>query len=238
MINQQDPNASGRTLLHHACSSGDLDTVNLCLNGGADLNAQDELGFTPLLVAVSAGKIDVVRALVGGGADVTKGNNKDATPLHYAASKGWVQVRISFGLLSLFQHVSCPLLIMNFFNEQIGDLLIQRGADVNARDKANQLPLHRAASVGSSTFIKLLTTLREDQPKPRLNLADRAGNTPLHLACESGHAQAAAVLIEAGADRQRTNSESLRPEELNEVGDQESRRMRSYIASRCGPLEE
>lgn len=120
---------------------------------------------------------------------------------------------------------------------QIGDLLIQRGADVNARDRANQLPLHRAASVGSSAFIKLLTAPREDGPKPRLNLADRAGNTPLHLACESGHAEAAAVLIEAGADRQRTNSDGVRPEELNEVGDQESRRMRSYIASRCGPLE-
>jgi ankyrin repeat protein len=29
------------------------------------------------------------------------------------------------------------------------------------------------------------------------------GNTPLHLALESGHGDAAVVLIEAGADRER-----------------------------------
>ena len=33
----------------------------------------------------------------------------------------------------------------------------------------------------------------------------RTGNTPLHLAMESGHAQAAVLLIEAGADRDRVS---------------------------------
>lgn len=36
---------------------------------------------------------------------------------------------------------------------------------------------------------------------------DRAGNTPLHLAIESGHAELAVVLIEGGADRERGDSE-------------------------------
>jgi len=31
------------------------------------------------------------------------------------------------------------------------------------------------------------------------------GNTPLHLALESGHGDAAVVLIEAGADRERVS---------------------------------
>lgn len=203
----------------------------MLLNKGIDINVQDELGFTPLLVAVSAGKMDVVRALVGHGADVKIPTAKDAAPLHYAASKGWVQV----SPLTFLLFYSCVMLIG--IGYQIGDLLLQRGADVNARDRANQLALHRACSVGSSPFVKLLTTFPSES-KPRLNLADRAGNTPLHLACESGHAEAACVLIEAGADRQRTNADGVRPEELSDVGDQESRRMRSYIASRCGPLEE
>jgi 26S proteasome non-ATPase regulatory subunit 10 len=38
-------------------------------------------------------------------------------------------------------------------------------------------------------------------------LQDRAGNTPLHLAIESGHAELAVVLIEGGADRERGDSE-------------------------------
>lgn len=33
-----------------------------------------------------------------------------------------------------------------------------------------------------------------------------SGNTPLHLAVESGHADAAILLIEAGADRTRVST--------------------------------
>lgn len=45
----------------------------------------------------------------------------------------------------------------------------------------------------------------EGRPKTRLNTADRAGNTPLHLAMESGHGEAAVILLEAGADRERVS---------------------------------
>lgn len=37
----------------------------------------------------------------------------------------------------------------------------------------------------------------------------RPGNTPLHLAFESGHGEAAVVLLEAGADRERVSSSDL-----------------------------
>lgn len=39
------------------------------------------------------------------------------------------------------------------------------------------------------------------------DIQDRAGNTPLHLAVESGHAECAVALIEGGADRERGDSE-------------------------------
>ncbi|EIM88339.1 ankyrin, partial [Stereum hirsutum FP-91666 SS1] len=117
----------------------------------------------------------------------------------------------------------------------IGKFLISRGADINARDKANQLPLHRAATTGSTGFITLLLhPPGEGHPKPRLNTGDRLGNTPLHLAMESAHAEAAALLVEAGADRSRTNLDEQTPEELEGVGGQEQKRARDYLASRCG----
>ncbi|KAI0714277.1 ankyrin repeat-containing domain protein [Cerioporus squamosus] len=150
---------------------------------------------------------DVVKELLGAGADVNAKNDKGLTPLHYAASKARVE---------------------------IGKLLISRGADINAKDRANQTPLHRAATTGSTGFINILLKPPEGSPKTRLNTADRVGNTPLHLAMESAHAEAACLLIEAGADRERTNVDGEMPEDLEGVGGQEQRRAKAYVIERCG----
>ncbi|KAF9500083.1 ankyrin [Pleurotus eryngii] len=117
---------------------------------------------------------------------------------------------------------------------EIGRFLISRGADVNAKDKANQHPLHRAATTGSVGFIKLLLESANPPAKVRLNTADRIGNTPLHLAMESGHAEAAVLLINAGADRDRTNQDGLTPEQVDGVGEIEQRQVRKYVAEHCG----
>lgn len=73
--------------------------------------------------------------------------------------------------------------------------------------------------------MQLLLNPPEGRPKTRLNGQDRAGksrlsldawysrlqlvltsgNTPLHLALESAQGDAAVVLIEAGADRERVS---------------------------------
>ncbi|KIP08029.1 hypothetical protein PHLGIDRAFT_70090, partial [Phlebiopsis gigantea 11061_1 CR5-6] len=116
----------------------------------------------------------------------------------------------------------------------IGRLLVARGADINARDKANQTPLHRAATTGSVGFMNMLLRPPEGSPKTRLNPADRIGNTPLHLAMESAHAEAACLLIEAGADRSRENLEGETPEAQEGVGGQEQKRARAYVVERCG----
>ncbi|KAJ3934198.1 MAG: ankyrin repeat-containing domain protein [Lentinula lateritia] len=100
----------------------------------------------------------------------------------------------------------------------IGKLLISRGADINAKDKANQTPLHRAATTGSVGFIRLLLDSSTSTTKTRLNTPDRIGNTPLHLAMDSAHAEAAVVLIEAGADRSRLNQDGETAEDMDGVG--------------------
>ncbi|EIW83596.1 ankyrin, partial [Coniophora puteana RWD-64-598 SS2] len=156
----------------------------------------------------SAGHEETVRELVGSGADVRKTTDKGLTPL---------TVKRSFRLAHTYIHLISP-------------------RSINARDKANQLPLHRAAttgSTGSTGFIALLLEPREGI-KPRLNTGDRLGNTPLHLAMESGHAAAAVQLIEAGADRSRTNLEGLMPEQLEGVGGQEQQRVKNYVIDHCG----
>ncbi|KAH9440839.1 hypothetical protein Pst134EA_032972, partial [Puccinia striiformis f. sp. tritici] len=128
---------------------------------------------------------------------------------------------------------------------EIGRLLLQYGADVNAKDRANQLPLHRAASSGATPFIKLLLESANsneekgtERPKAKLNVIDNAGHTALHLAFESGHAETACVLIEAGANRERLDPDGKRPDQLTEVlGDVAQKRILQYVEGRCGKIE-
>ncbi|KIK02998.1 hypothetical protein K443DRAFT_95953, partial [Laccaria amethystina LaAM-08-1] len=116
----------------------------------------------------------------------------------------------------------------------IGRLLISRGADINAKDKANQLPLHRAGTTGSVGFIRLLVESSTPSNKLRLNTGDRMGNTPLHLAMDSAHAEAAVVLINAGADRSRENLDGETAEQIEGVGGQEQKLARKHVVELCG----
>ncbi|KAG8750913.1 hypothetical protein FRC14_008299 [Serendipita sp. 396] len=54
---------------------------------------------------------------------------------------------------------------------------------------------------------------------------------------ESGHAEAAVLLIEAGADRGRQNSDGQIPEEIEGVGDQEQKRVKEYVIRSCGKFD-
>ncbi|KAG6337116.1 hypothetical protein ID866_1990, partial [Astraeus odoratus] len=208
LINEVD--VDGRTPLHWAASTGATDVARYLIDQKAEVDKADSSGWTALHIAVSAGNEAIVHELVGAGTDINKRNEKGLTPLHYAASKSRID---------------------------IGRFLIQRGADINARDKANQVPLHRAATTGSTGFISLLldSPLGSTTTKLRLNTGDRVGNTPLHLAMESAHAQAAVLLIEAGADRGKANLEDVNPEDVDGVGGEEQKRVRQYVLDHCGP---
>ncbi|PPQ63235.1 hypothetical protein CVT24_005695 [Panaeolus cyanescens] len=208
LVNAVD--ADERTPLHWAASSGSIDIVRFLIDQKAEVDKVDGSGWTPLHIAVSAGHENVVRELIGAGADVNGKNDKGLTPLHYAASKSRID---------------------------IGKLLISRGADTNARDKANQLPLHRAATTGSIGFIRMLLESSSPSNKLRLNTADRVGNTPLHLAMDSAHAEAAILLINAGADRTRENLDGETPENVPGVGGQEQKLARQHVIEHCGRPE-
>lgn len=73
-------------------------------------NAEDDLGWTPLMCASSAGRVDVVRFLLTlPTVDVSHQNANGQNSLHYAASKGHTEVthRGSFpsyrGLVRLYE---------------------------------------------------------------------------------------------------------------------------------------
>ena len=68
-------------------STGDVDTLEQLLQGGADVRFQTEQGTTALHQAAFIGSLAMVRLLYEAGADVNA-KNIWGTPLHFAAQRG------------------------------------------------------------------------------------------------------------------------------------------------------
>src|SRR5260370_34782687 len=87
------------------------------------------------------------------------------------------------------------------------DLLIEKGADVNARDRAGSAPLDEAAVRGYREIAESLLShgARLDQENPE------TGATPLNEAANKGHRQVVALLLAQGADRNRRDRNGVTP---------------------------
>ena len=80
------------TLLHYAADEGDTELVAALLSAGAELEAQDGAGLTPIAVAAEAGRGEVVLDLLEAGADHRVEISGSRSLLHWAAERGLVNV--------------------------------------------------------------------------------------------------------------------------------------------------
>ena len=102
----------------------------------------------PIHTAAKKGDLARVQKELDGGADVNEKDENGVTPLH------WTET------------------------EEIAELLIAQGADVNAKDDwSGSTPLHRAATFGYKEIAELLIAKGAD-----VNARTGSGETPLDLA--------------------------------------------------------
>jgi len=90
----------GCSLLHLACHTGDLGMLELLLQYGADVNAQDYYGRVPLHHCIFKGKNQFAKLLIRRGANPMIVDGKGKTPLQRAMEIGAITDDELFLLLS------------------------------------------------------------------------------------------------------------------------------------------
>lgn len=175
-LNEKDPQ-DGRTLLHIAIENNDYESVLVLLEANADTSVKDHRGYTPLHSAgeyAGQGKI-LTRLLDMPFIDPNAYSNLGSTPFHHFC-----------------QHFSSPEF------KELFKLFLERGADVNIRDKSNgETPLHKAI-LNRSVKLMMVELLLEH--KAEINLSNHAGDTPLHYAVRMDRQDLVRTLILNRAD--------------------------------------
>jgi ankyrin repeat protein len=190
------------TALIAASVLGRVDLAATLIEAGADVNAVDSRGHRPVMAAVHSNSTTLVQLLLDHGADISARDNKGGNALFMAAYGGHVamlDLLVKLGLSIKVDSSGTTLLMMAVSNEHTPAIewLLQRGADVNAVNAANQTALHYASMNHSDnvTMIKLL--LANDADVHKLN---EQHETALYITASRGNIECAKALIAAGAD--------------------------------------
>jgi ankyrin repeat protein len=190
----QHVNTSGGfyvTPLFAALAGRRFQTAKLLRHKGAHGNARGCYGRTPLDSAAWYGDLEMVQVLLDYKPDV---NSQD--------DDGWTPI-ISLSNCSAFE--GTLLNIPQLFHD-VARLLLEHGADVNARNEHGSAPLHGAAGAGRVDVVRVLL-----EHGANVGAENCEGKTPLHAAAENERVDVVRVLLEHGANAGTEDEEGRTP---------------------------
>ena len=197
LVNAHD--RAGTTPLQHAAGFGNLATMKLLLDNGADPNAMNKRKSTPLFWALhDEGK---VRLLLDRGANVNARTVDGRTPVYQAASManavpvlrlllehgGDKDAKTLIGMTPLMAAARGPIEGLR--------LLIGRKAGVNATNAAGATALMAAAQLGKPEAVRLLLESGADP-----NLRTKKNECALAEAATAGNEETVRLLLDRGAE--------------------------------------
>ena len=189
-----------------AAARGDAAEIKRLAAGGADVNARDGYGRTPLHVATFRKNRDAINALVKAGADInaTESDRYDAVTiaavaddvgtlrmlLHLGASAKQVTSRYDGTALIAAAHLG---------HDGVVKVLIASGAPLNHVNNLGWTALIEAIVLGNGGPHHVETVRALVHAGANVNLADGKGQTPLALARAHHHDAMVKILEKAGA---------------------------------------
>jgi ankyrin repeat protein len=142
--------------IHQSAQDGDLQKVKELVAKGADKNAKDNMGATPLDHAAVNGHDEIVQWLLQNGGKTSSGEifdrilAGDIAAVKAALDKGTAVNTKDNGGLTLLHWAAMA------GHVEIAIVLLDRGADVNRKDSLGDMPLHVAVSHGRTATVELL----------------------------------------------------------------------------------
>ena len=158
--------------IFEATTAGVTERVRALLAADPKLaNAWSKDGFFPLGLAAFFKRPAIAKLLLAQGADPRMASKPAGfTPLHSAVADDSSSTDV----------------------DNLVKMLLDAGADPNARSASGGTPLHTAGFTGNVTVVRMLLEAGGDA-----NATDGKGFTPLDHAREKGHSEAAALLHDA-----------------------------------------
>lgn len=204
----------GRTALHIAASSGNLDATK-CLIDKVSVDSQDGYSQTPLHLAAVNGQIEVIKVLKQHGADVLSQDGYGRTPLHLAAlnnQNGCITELCNQGaninLRDNKGNKPLVLAILKDKSEAVGTLYkINSEILQKPYDGKGNMPLHLAAQANSLEVLQFLL----QQKLQDVDKTNNHGSTALHHAAYHGKYNSVKLLLEHNADPKIKDSEKRTP---------------------------
>nr|NGX42317.1 Phosphocholine transferase AnkX [Chlamydiota bacterium] len=213
-------NAFNQTPLHCAVSSGNIKSVEELILKKADLTALDWNGNTPLHLAVLNGYTEIATLLIAQQQGLDIKNDEGKTVLHLAAQKGATEViktliaakallnekddknetplhlLAAINEIAFFQAEDTPMDdLIEMLVECIEMLILsyKEPDAIHATNVKGQTPLHVAAGKGNIWIAKTLIECGAS-----LNMQDKDGNTPCHLAAINKKMSLYILLLQLG----------------------------------------
>jgi len=200
--------------LHTSAQRNAVGVARLLIDRGAGVDAKAKAGMTPLHIAAGNDAHEMVQLLIERGAYVWARSDRGLVPVDYAISKNAGNAamllvnkvfegrpiprynRVSGGL-SLSRYARITLLHLAAWNNEheLVKLLLEFGADVNAKNIRGWMPLHIAVQENAAEAARLLI-----EHGASVNAKDEDGLTPLHGAAGQNAVGVAQLLVARGAD--------------------------------------
>ena len=186
------------------CKTRTPEQITALIKAGADVNAKDKDGMTPVMwTAACNPKTDAIAALVKAGANVNAQANDGSTPLILAVLRNpnpeviTALAKAGAKLNAENKDGMTPLefAAMEIDNPDVIAALVKAGADVNARSSTGMTPLMWAAYQNKNPHV--ITALVKAGAD--VNAEDSLGETALAHARDEKNSGAVAMLIQAGA---------------------------------------